>query len=104
MIKMKDLLNHKGHISNYHPAKAFKAVNEGPAADDMKAAEDMKNDLLSVYDDIDDAVDTINKKLSSFNSPGLRVAFLDGIKAGAKNSQKWNHKAAESKLEDYFDR
>jgi|10_taG_2_1085330.scaffolds.fasta_scaffold495107_1 hypothetical protein len=104
-IKLKDLISKEGHISKYNPARAFApTVDEGVADDDMAAAEKMKNDLLGVYDDIDDAVGTINKKLSSFNSPGLRVAFLDGIKAGAKNSQKWNHKAAESKLEDYFDR
>ena len=102
MLKLKDLV--PGTISKYHPAKAFKSVNEGPADDEMKAAEAMTDDLLEVYDDIDDAIATINKKLSSFNSPGLRVAFLDGIKAGAKNSQKWNHRAAESILENYFNR
>ena len=102
MLKLKDLV--PGIISNYHPAKAFNEQNESVADDDMKAAEDMKKDLLDVYDDVDDAIATINKKLSSFNSPGLRVAFLDGIKAGARNSQKWDHRAAESKLLDYFDR
>ena len=44
MLKLKDLV--PGTISKYHPAKAFKSVNEGPADDDMKAAEAMKDSAM----------------------------------------------------------
>jgi len=87
MIKLKDILN------------------EGPADDDMKAAEKMKGDLEDVIEEIGDAVDDINKKLSSFNSPGLRVAFLSAIKKNINTqTQKFDPRRALKDLSDYYNR
>ena len=87
MIKLKDILN------------------ESPADDDMAAAVKMKGDLEEVIEEIGEAVNDINKKLSSFNSPGLRVAFLRAISKGIlRQGQKFDERNALRTLNDYYNR
>ena len=87
MIKLKDILN------------------ESPADDDMAAAVKMKGDLEEVIEEIGEAVNDINKKLSSFNSPGLRVAFLSEISKGIlRQGQKFDERNALRTLNDYYNR
>jgi len=87
MIKLKDILA------------------EGPADDDMKAAKKIEKDLQNAISSIDDGVNLINKKLSSFNSPGLRVAFLYAIKKHINTqTQKFDARRAKSDLQDYYNR
>ena len=87
MIKLKDILN------------------ESPADDDMAAAVKMNGDLEEVIEEIGEAVNDINKKLSSFNSPGLRVAFLSAISKGIlRQGQKFDERNALRTLNDYYNR
>ena len=105
MIKLTDLLDkseQKGHISKHNPARAFAPIQEGPADDDAKAAKAMKNDLEDVYDHIYNSLIKIEGKLSSFNSPGLKHAFIDGIKVGVSRQGKFDYRAARAKLARYF--
>jgi hypothetical protein len=105
MIKLTDLLDKSeqtGHISKHNPATAFAPVQEGPADDDAKAARIMKNDLEDVYDHIYNSLIKIEGKLSDFNSPGLKHAFIDGIKAGIARQGKFDYRAARAKLARYF--
>ena len=81
-----DLLSQKGHISNHHPATAFKPIQED-ADDDMKAAEKIKRQLQNILFDIDEAESLISKNLSGFMAPGLKHAFYGAIKAGTKGRE-----------------
>jgi hypothetical protein len=48
-------------------------------------------------------VTNIEKRLSSFNSPGLRVAFLDGIrKSISGGGQKFDIRKALKIFHDYY--
>ena len=86
MIKLKDILS------------------ESPAEDDAAAALKIKKPLTSAMVEIARSMDLINKSLSSFNSPGLKHAFIDAIKIGVKRQGKFDERAAYKRFEDYFDR
>ncbi len=108
MIKLKDLIansSQKGHISQHHPAAAFAPTNtvqEGPAEDDMKSAEKLRHGLEDAISIIDKQMIMIDQKLSSFNSPGLKHAFTDALKAGLKRQGKFEWKVASKTLKDYY--
>jgi hypothetical protein len=110
MIKLKNLLkNNKGHISNYHPAHAFahtlsEADEDSVAAADMKSAKKLKKPLTKAIADIARSMDNINKTMSDFNAPGLRMAFLLAIKKGidTARSSHFDERAAYKRLEDYY--
>jgi hypothetical protein len=61
--------------------RARRLVQESIADDDAKAANKIKKDLYKVVDVIEDAMVKIEKELSDFNSPGLKAAFLKGLKS-----------------------
>ncbi len=108
MIKLKDLIansSQKGHISQHHPAAAFAPTNtvqEGPAEDDMKSAEKLRHGLEDAISIIDKQMIMIDQKLSSFNSPGLKHAFTDALKAGLKRQGKFEWKVASKRLKEYY--
>ena len=106
MIKMKDLLDQSkqtGHISNHHPGRAFDPkVDESVADDDMKAAKRLRNNLTVIIQDIDKHMSMIDKELSSFNSPGLKHAFIDALRIGTKRQGKFDMSSAKRKLDDYY--
>jgi len=79
-------------------------LNESPADDDMKAAEKIRHDLEDAIGHIDKQMIVIDQRLSSFNSPGLKHAFTDALKAGLKRQGKFDWKAARKRLKDYYDR
>ena len=86
MIKLKDILS------------------ESPADDDMKAAEKIRHDLEDAIGFIDKQMIVIDQRLSKFNSPGLKHAFTDALKAVLKRQGKFDWKAARKRLKDYYDR
>ena len=49
---------------------------------DKVAAEKLRHDLDRTYENISSASIMIGQELSSFNSPGLKKAYFDGLKAG----------------------
>ena len=98
-----DLLSQKGHISNHHPATAFKPIQEDPD-DDMKAAEKIKRQLQNILFDIDEAESLISKNLSGFMAPGLKHAFYGAIKAGTKRQGKFDIRAAGKEFNKYYKR
>jgi hypothetical protein len=109
MIKLKSLLkNNKGHISKYHPAHAFASLKEADedsvAAADMKSAKKLKKPLTKAIADIARSMDNINKVMSDFNAPGLRMAFLLAIKKGIDTARHshFDERAAYRRLEDYY--
>jgi hypothetical protein len=113
MIKLKDLLansSQKGHVSNHHPAHAFapiKEADEDSVADaDMKSAKRLKKPLTKAIADIARSIDNINKTMSDFNAPGLRVAFLTAIKKGIDTARysSFDERAAYKRFEDYYKR
>ena len=75
--------------------------DESTAEKDMKAAKKIELKLAKVYSTVNDSVKLINKNISSFNAPGLKAAFLDGLKAGLKSNQ-FDVRAAQKKFEDYY--
>ena len=75
---------------------------EASVADaDMKAAKKLELKLAKVYSTVNDSVKLINKNMSGFNAPGLKAAFLDGLKAGLKSNQ-FDVRAAQNRFEEYF--
>ena len=76
-------------------------TEQGVADADMKAAKKLELKLGKVYSVVNDSVKLINKSMSSFNAPGLRAAFLDGLKVGLKSNQ-FDVRAAQKKFEDYY--
>ena len=75
--------------------------DESTAEKDMKAAKKIELKLAKVYSTVNDSVKLINKNMSGFNAPGLKAAFLDGLKAGLKSNQ-FDVRAAQNKFEEYF--
>ena len=49
---------------------------------DDKAAEEIRDALLNAYENLARVSSLIDDRLSDFNSPGLRAAFMGGLKAG----------------------
>jgi hypothetical protein len=77
--------------------------DESTADKDMKAAKKLEYELGKTYSVINDNLKLIDKNLSSFNAPGLKAAFLDGIKAGVRG-QKYDVRASQKKFGNYFKR
>jgi|7_EtaG_2_1085326.scaffolds.fasta_scaffold09765_4 hypothetical protein len=90
MIKLSGLVN-------------LKEAEDSVAEADMKKAKQMKRYLQKILTDIGKAVSDIEYNLSDFNSPGLKAAFMDGIKAGFKGT-KFDSKSAVAKLLNYYKR
>lgn len=84
MIKLKDILS------------------ESPADDDEKAAGKIRHDLEDAIGFIDKQMGVIDQRLSKFNSPGLKHAFTDALRAGLKRQGKFDWKTARNRLNDYF--
>ncbi len=104
-IKLKDLISKEGHISKYNPARAFApTVDEGVADDDAKEAEQLKKPLTNAIAEIARSMDSINKQLSSFNSPGLKHAFTDALRIALKRQGKFDERAAYKRFNDYYDK
>ncbi len=112
MIKLKDLLKESigGMVSltpknnpfpERNPKSAF-TLKESPAEDDAKAAQSIQKDLLKVLQDIDKGMNLIEKKLSGFNAPGLKHAFIGAISKATKRQGKFDIRLAEKVFGDYF--
>jgi hypothetical protein len=77
-------------------------ADEDSVADaDMKAAKKLEFKLGKVYSTVNDSVKLIIKNISDFNAPGLKAAFLDGLKVGIKGGQ-FDVRAAQKRFEKYF--
>lgn len=79
------------------------SVNESIADEDMKAAKKLKSGLEKQIKGMGKAFDDIEKKVSSFNSPGLKAAYADAIKKSFQGN-KFNSKLAINLLDAYFNR
>ena len=77
-------------------------LQESPADEDAKAAEQLKKPLTNAIAGIARSIDNINRSMSSFNAPGLKHAFTDAIKKGLSRQGKFDERAAYSRLNDYF--
>ena len=86
MIKLKDILS------------------ESPADEDMKAADKLHGGLKSTIEDIEDALIMIDRKLSSFNAPGLKHAFTDALKKALNRQGKFDARVAHKILNNYYNR
>ena len=76
---------------------------EGVADKDMKAAKKLRPDLEKAVQNLENLMFTINKKVSSFNAPGVRTAFADAILAGLKvKKQAFVAGAARKVIDKYF--
>ena len=111
MIKLKDLLKESiGGLIPLTPindpfprgGKNAFSLKESPADDDAKAAKSMQKDLLKVLQDINSGMDLIDKKLSGFNAPGLKHAFIGAISKATKRQGKFDIRQAEKVFGDYF--
>ena len=74
---------------------------------DMKAAKKLELKLAKIYSMVNDNVKLIDRNISSFNAPGLRAAFLDGLRAGLKPVSAgggFDARAAQKRFGDYFKR
>ncbi len=78
-------------------------VEESIADDDMDQANKLKPVLLQTYNVISSNIKDIEKTLSSFNSPGLKAAYLDAIKKAIKGN-KFDHRSADKHLMNYYKR
>ena len=79
------------------------SINESIADEDMKAAKKLKSGLEKQIKNMSKAFDDIEKKVSSFNSPGLKAAYADAIKKSFQGN-KFNSKLAINLLDAYFNR
>ena len=52
--------------------------------------------------DINSGMDLIDKKLSGFNAPGLKHAFIGAISKATKRQGKFDIRQAEKVIGDYF--
>jgi hypothetical protein len=89
MIKITDLI----------PIKEQDSI----ADQDMKQAKAVQRQLQKSMLAIDSAVSEIERRLSSFNSPGLKAAYLDAIKKSFKGN-KFDIKSAMKHLDKYYKR
>jgi hypothetical protein len=70
---------------------------------DMKTAKKLRKPLRNAIEGISNSVDNINRMMSDFNAPGLRVAFLYAIKKNINTqTQKFDMRGALKEFEDYF--
>jgi len=70
---------------------------------DMKTAKKLRKPLRNTIEGVSNAVDNINRMMSSFNAPGLRVAFLYAIKKNINTqTQKFDMRSALKDFEDYY--
>jgi hypothetical protein len=78
--------------------------DEDSVADtDMKTAKKLRKPLRNAIEGISNSVDNINRMMSDFNAPGLRVAFLYAIKKNINTqTQKFDMRGALKEFEDYF--
>lgn len=79
------------------------SINESIADEDMKAAKKLKSGLEKQIKSMAKEFDNIEKKVSSFNSPGLKAAYADAIKKSFQGN-KFNPKLAINLLDAYFNR
>ena len=79
------------------------SINESIADEDMKAAKKLKSGLEKQIKNMAKAFEDIEKKVSSFNSPGLKAAYADAIKKSFQGN-KFNSKLAINLLDAYFNR
>lgn len=73
------------------------------ADQDMKQAQAVQRQLQKSLLSIDSAVKVIEARLSSFNSPGLKAAYLDSIKKSFKGN-KFDVRNAMKHLDKYYKR
>lgn len=85
MVKLKDLLYEEDTVADA----------------DMKKAKQMKKYLEKTLKGIGKAIGDIEYNLSDFNSPGLKAAFVDGIKAGLRGN-KFDSNDAVKKFQNYY--
>lgn len=79
------------------------SINESIADEDMKAAKKLKSGLEKQIKSMAKEFDNIEKKVSSFNAPGLKAAYADAIKKSFQGN-KFNPKLAINLLDAYFNR
>ena len=89
MIKIKDLV----------PLEEQESI----ADEDMNQAKAIQRQLQKTLLSIDSAVKEIEARLSSFNSPGLKAAYLDSIKKSFRGN-KFDVRNAMKHLDKYYKR
>ena len=86
-------------------AKPFiREADEASVADaDMKTAKKLRKPLRNAIQGVGNSIDNINRMMSDFNAPGLRMAFLNAIKKGiASGGQKFDMRRALKDFDDYY--
>jgi hypothetical protein len=86
-------------------AKPFirEADADSVAGADHKKALKLRKPLRNAIQGVGNSIDNIDRMMSSFNSPGLRVAFLNAIKKGiASGGQKFDMRRALKDFDDYY--
>ena len=71
-------------------AKPF-IVEAGVADEDAKKAQKLRKPLRNAIEGVSNSVDNINRMMSSFNAPGLRVAFLYALKKNINTQNQSEH-------------
>ena len=79
-------------------------INETIVDDDKKEAAKLNRDLTNVISSIDKAMTSIDQKLSSFGSPGLKSAFTQAIKTGLIKTGSFDASRASKVLKGYYKR
>jgi hypothetical protein len=93
----------KSQLKKLIRREILREAEESQADKDLAIAKKLKPQLESAIEDIGKSVTNIEKRLSSFNSPGLRVAFLDGIrKSISGGGQKFDIRKALKIFHDYY--
>lgn len=81
----------------------FDSGDEGQWEKDKKVAEELRPLLESVYEEAEHALKETEQRMSAFNEPGLRAAFLRGLRAGVKPGG-FDRRSALAELGRYFQR
>ena len=83
-------------------AKPF-IVEASIADEDAKKAKTLRKPLRNAIEGVANSIDNINRIMSSFNAPGLRVAFLSAIKRNINTqTQKFDMRRALKDFDDYY--
>jgi len=94
----------RGRIKDALQKNLLRMEAEDSVADaDMKTAIKLKKPLKAAIEGLANAVDNINRSMSDFNAPGMRVAFLYAVKKNIDTQrQKFDMRAALKDFEEYF--
>lgn len=86
-------------------AKHILVESQSIAEKDTQAAEIIRPELEQIFKDIEDVVyKRITKSISSFNSPGFIMAFLEAIKSGIVGTGRgFDANKAKARLKRWFD-